>query len=120
MGESSFERMRDSAFSESEKLLAQIVETGGSMDPQKLASTRAQLQQQLKILGVVQENGQINIQSWMDYVVDISTRKSVPMKPDNYPSEEIFLEGFKAVHESEPELFDDIAPRGEKTMEEYF
>lgn len=118
-GESGYERMREESFSESERLLALIVETGPSMDPQKLSQMQTQLRQHLQVVGVLGDDGKIDIKQWMDYSIDLTNKKNSPLKPDDYPEKEIFNDGVASLRKVEPEIFDNVSPRGNKTMEDY-
>ena len=118
-GESGYEGRREESFSESERLMAKIIETGPAIDPQKLAQMQAQLCQHLNIVGVLGDDGKINIQQWMDYLTDLTRKRNIPLRPDDYPDEETFNKGVLELKESDPELFDNVSPRGGKTMEDY-
>ena len=118
-GEPNPERIKESAFGEAEKLLAKVVEKGGSLDLSALSNLRKQLNQHLFALGALNDDGSIDIDKWQKVATGLFRRKNIPLKPENYPSEAEFSSGLEKVKKQESALFIDVSPRGSATLEEY-
>lgn len=119
MEHSGFAEMRENAYHEAVDLFAEIAEKGGGMDPAKLAGLRAQLQHNLKALGATRQDGSLHTVAWSDFVCQMAQRKDTPIKPENYPAEEVFAEAYARVVTDKEQLQDDIQPRGNTTPEDY-
>ena len=55
----------------------------------------------------------------MDYSTDLTRKRNLPLRPNDYPDEETFNKGVAGLRKLDPKIFDDVSPRGGKTMEEY-
>ena len=111
-GESSPEMREVESHEQAALLLARIIETGPDLDPQALAALRQQLTQ----LGVLDEDGSLNLDLWIKTTARITTLKTTGIMPEGYPTLKAFSEACSQL-EQETEY---ISPRGaDIALEDY-
>lgn len=110
---------REKVFSETLVLMAKITETGGALDPVKLAGMRAKLRQNLGQFGVLDGLGHLKPDAWMSFLAMMSDERRNPAKPANYPAEEKFRESYGQVVSEEPDFIDNVSGRGGRSLESY-
>ncbi|MBP9820077.1 hypothetical protein KBC79_05080 [Candidatus Woesebacteria bacterium] len=110
---------RAERFEEILQLLADLIEKGPAMDPAIQQQKRKQLQALMKQAGVLNAQGQLDLDAWMSLCTAISESKTTAVTPPGYPT----LEEFSSIISQNQEYFWDdhymLTARGFPSLEEY-
>ncbi len=124
MGEGGWnpDQERQGNFSEAERLLAWLVEvgSGGDQDAQQLQQKRTQLQDLFKVLGVINDKGQLVLEEWQNLACQLHDSKQVALVPESFPRLEKFSVALALVKKNMPqEIISNIQPRGNYSEAQY-
>lgn len=120
-GEGGFERNRESLFSESEILLAWLVEVApGDQDPNRVASKRQLLKEVFQQLGVWDEEQGLDIYSYVQVAQRLFDNRQVVVIPDDFPFEDEVSVALTSVKKKDTDTkWSELQPRMNLSEEEY-
>ncbi len=78
----------------------------GAEDKTTAKQIRKTLTQHLKKLNVLNEDGTIDLKSWLGFVTSLADRKTTPVKPTDYPSFSSFTDRFRDYANENPKVLD--------------